>query len=121
LVTRPEGWLASRRLLRTRRVRTDLLFSVRFRDGVSPRLVFPDVFGDRVEIGPQVLLDHADIRHRPTEDARTSLANGTLNPGPVPTARHSPGVTLGVRAPPAPPSRPPDSATDAHPPHTLHP
>ena len=76
-----EGWLASRRLLRTRRVRTDLLLSVRCRDGVSPRLVFRDIYGDRVEIGPQVLLDNPDIWHRLTEDTHKSLANGTLTCG----------------------------------------
>jgi hypothetical protein len=73
-----EGWLASRRLVRTRRVRTDLLVSVRCRDGVSPRLVLRDVFGARVEIGPQVLLANPDIWHRLTEDTRKSLANGTM-------------------------------------------
>ncbi|MFI9650394.1 hypothetical protein ACIHAA_29515 [Streptomyces sp. NPDC052040] len=67
-----EGWLASRGLLRTRRVRTDLLVSVRCLDGVCQRLVFRDVFGSRVEIDPQVLVDNPGLWHRLDEDVRKS-------------------------------------------------
>ncbi|MGW1363832.1 hypothetical protein ACWCQP_41255 [Streptomyces chartreusis] len=75
------GWLASRRLLRTRRVRTDLLVSVRCLDGVAQRLVLRDAFGERVEIDPQVLVGNPDLWHRLSEDARTSLDRGTLTCG----------------------------------------
>lgn len=72
------GRLVSRRLLRTRRVRTDLLVSVRCLDGVARRLVLRDAFGGRVEIDPRVLVDNPDLWHRLYEDAHTSLAEGTL-------------------------------------------
>jgi hypothetical protein len=73
-----EGWLASRGLLRTRRVRTDLLVSVRCVDGVSQRVVLRDMFGGRVEIDPRVLVDNPDLWHRLDEDARKSMALGSL-------------------------------------------
>ncbi len=73
-----EGWLASRRLLRTRRLRTDLLVSVRCLDGVAQRLVLRDALGERVEIDPQVLVNNPDLWHRLHEDAHRSLARGTL-------------------------------------------
>ena len=76
-----EGWLASRGLLRTRRVRTDLLVSVHCVDGVSQRLVLRDVFGGRVEIDPRVLVDNPGLWHRLDDDARTSLAVGSLRCG----------------------------------------
>ena len=57
-VTAGEGWLASRGPLRERRVRTDLLVSVRCLDGVSQRLVLRDAFGHRVKINPQVLVNN---------------------------------------------------------------
>ncbi|MER5941158.1 hypothetical protein ABT121_27955 [Streptomyces sp. NPDC001928] len=80
-VSAGEGWLASRRLLRTRRVRTDLLVSVRRLDGVAQRLVLRDVFGHRVEIDPEVLVGNPDLWHRLSEDAHTSLSRGTLTCG----------------------------------------
>lgn len=80
-VSAGEGWLASRRLLRTRRVRTDLLVSVRCLDGVAQRLVLRDAFGERVEIDPQVLVNNPDLWDRLHEDTHTSLAGGTLKCG----------------------------------------
>ncbi|MFE5819129.1 hypothetical protein ACFQ6S_37665 [Streptomyces sp. NPDC056479] len=80
-VSAGEGWLASRQLLRTRRVRTDLLVSVRCLDGVSQRLLLRDAFGDRVEIDPQVLVNNPDLWHRLHEDAQKSLAHGTMTCG----------------------------------------
>ncbi|NNN34251.1 hypothetical protein HLK59_28590 [Streptomyces sp. S3(2020)] len=77
-VTAGEGWLASRWLLRTRRVRTDLLVSVRCLEGVSQRLVLRDAFGHRVEIDPQVLVNNPGLWHRVDEDARRSAALGSL-------------------------------------------
>ncbi|MFE5892845.1 hypothetical protein ACFQ6E_28450 [Streptomyces sp. NPDC056462] len=77
-VSAGQGWLASRRLLHPRRVRTDLLVSVRCLDGVSQRLVLRDAFGERVEVDPRVLVDNPDLWHRLHEDAHTSLARGTL-------------------------------------------
>ncbi|MEV0184188.1 hypothetical protein AB0I54_33610 [Streptomyces sp. NPDC050625] len=77
-VSAGEGWLASRRLVRTRRVRTDVLVSVRCLDGVSRRLVLRDAFGDRVEIDPQVLVDNPDLWYRFDADARKSERSGTL-------------------------------------------
>ncbi|MER7983927.1 hypothetical protein [Streptomyces sp. NPDC095817] len=80
-VTTGEGWLASRGLLRERRVRTDLLVSVRCLDGVSQRLVLRDVFGDRVQINPQVLVNNPDLWHRLAEDAHRSATSGSLTCG----------------------------------------
>lgn len=76
-----EGWLSSRGLLRERRVRTDRLVSVRCLDGVSQRLVMRDVFGDRVEIDPDVLVNNPDLWHRVSEDSRRSIASGSLTCG----------------------------------------
>ncbi|MFJ3307870.1 hypothetical protein ACIPSA_33250 [Streptomyces sp. NPDC086549] len=80
-VSAGEGWLACRRPLRTRRVRTDVLVSVRCLDGVSRRLLLRDAFGDRVEIDPQVLVNNPDLWFRLAEDARRSAAAGTLTCG----------------------------------------
>ncbi|MGW3728781.1 hypothetical protein [Streptomyces sp. NPDC000851] len=73
-----EGWIASRFLLRTRRVRTDLLVSVRCLDGVSQRLLLRDAFGHRVTIDPRVLIDNPELWHRLDEDAHQAEAAGFL-------------------------------------------
>ncbi|MBC2907710.1 hypothetical protein [Streptomyces cupreus] len=77
-VTAGEGWLESRRLLRTRRVRTDLLVSVRCLDGVAQRLVLRDAFDARGELDPQVLVNNPDLWLRLDEDARRSVTVGSL-------------------------------------------
>ncbi|MFD9001576.1 hypothetical protein ACFV0T_11500 [Streptomyces sp. NPDC059582] len=77
-VTVGNGWLTSRGLLRRRRVRTDLLVSVRCLDGVSQRLVLRDVFGDRVEIDPEVLVNNPGLWHRLDRDAHKSATGGSL-------------------------------------------
>ncbi|MCH5674626.1 hypothetical protein [Streptomyces gilvus] len=77
-VSADEGRLTSRRLLRTRRLRTDLLTSMRIQDGITQRLVLRDAFGGRVELDPQVLVDNPDLWHRLHTDARRSLTQGTL-------------------------------------------
>ncbi|MFD9006832.1 hypothetical protein ACFV0T_38845 [Streptomyces sp. NPDC059582] len=73
-----EGWLTARRLLRTRRVRTDRLVSVRCLDGVSPRLLLRDADGDRVVIDPRILVASPELWHRLAEGAHRSTADGTL-------------------------------------------
>lgn len=77
-VTAGEGWLETRRLLATRRVRTDLLISVRCVDGVAQRLVLRDVFDNRVEIDPRVLAANPDLWLRLDEDTQRSIAAGCL-------------------------------------------
>lgn len=72
------GWLATRRLLRTRRVRTDLLVAARPLDGVAQRLVLRDALGNRVEIDPEVLIRNPDLWYLLDEGARASEAAGTL-------------------------------------------
>ncbi|MGW7523207.1 hypothetical protein [Streptomyces sp. NPDC054783] len=72
------NWLASRRLLREHRVRTDLLVSVRCLDGVSPRLVLRDAMGGRVEIDPHVLVRNPQLWFRLDEGARKAAADGSL-------------------------------------------
>lgn len=80
-VSAGEGWLASRGLRGTRRVRTDHLVSVRCLDGVSQRLVLRDTFGARVEIDPRVLVTNPPLWHRLDEDARVSDLRGSLTCG----------------------------------------
>ncbi|MER6065206.1 hypothetical protein [Streptomyces sp. NPDC001792] len=72
------GWLATRRLLRTRRVRTDLLVAVWTLDGVTQRLVLRDALGNRLEIDPEVLVRNPALWHLLDEGARRSEAVGTL-------------------------------------------
>ncbi|WP_405775352.1 hypothetical protein [Streptomyces sp. NBC_01538] len=73
-----EGWLSSRRLLRERRVRTDLLVSVRCLDGISQRLLLRDALGGRVVIDPEVLVTSPRVWYRLDVDARKSASDGTL-------------------------------------------
>lgn len=80
-VTAGEGWLASRRLLREQRVRTDMLVSVRCLDGVSQRLRLCDALGGQVEIDPQVLVNNPELWHRLGKDAHASAACGSLTCG----------------------------------------
>ncbi|CAL2060470.1 conserved protein of unknown function [Streptomyces murinus] len=80
-VSAGDGWLATRRLLRTRRVHTDLLVAVRPLDGVNQRLVLRDLLGNRVEIDPEVLVRNPALWHRLDDGARHSLAGGTLRCG----------------------------------------
>ncbi|WP_330341282.1 hypothetical protein [Streptomyces sp. NBC_00557] len=72
------GWLATRRLVRTRRVRTDLLVAVRPLDGVAQRLVLRDTLGNRAEIDPEILIRNPGLWHLLDEGARISEAAGTL-------------------------------------------
>ncbi|MET7988066.1 hypothetical protein [Streptomyces sp. NPDC005281] len=76
-----EGWLTARGPLRTRRVRTDHLVSVRCPEGVGQRLVLRDAFGARLEIDPGVLVSNPELWHRLDEDARISARRGTLTRG----------------------------------------
>jgi len=73
-----EGWLTSRSLLRTRRVRTDQLVSVRCLDGVAQRLVLRDTSGASVEIDPRVLVANPALWYRLNEDAHVSALRGSL-------------------------------------------
>ncbi|KUN88417.1 hypothetical protein AQJ66_07370 [Streptomyces bungoensis] len=77
-VSAGDGWLASRRLLRTRRIRTDLLVAARPLDGVARRLVLRDALGARVEIDPEVLLRNPCLWYHLAEGVRASEASGTL-------------------------------------------
>ncbi|MBZ4318063.1 hypothetical protein JNW98_01520 [Streptomyces sp. SCA2-4] len=80
-VTAGDGWLASRGLLRERRVRTDLLTRVRQLDGVAPRLVLRDVGGGRVELDPRVLRANPLLWHEVERGARRALERGLLREG----------------------------------------
>ncbi|MFG2731223.1 hypothetical protein [Streptomyces canus] len=73
-----EGRLASRRLLRERCVRTDLLVSVHCLDGISQRLALRDAFGGRVEIDPEVVVRNPQLWFHLEEGAHKSAAGGTL-------------------------------------------
>ncbi|UQA95497.1 hypothetical protein [Streptomyces halobius] len=83
-VTADEHWLASRGLLRTRRVRTDLLVLVRRGDGVAPRLVLRDAVGGRVELDPKVLTANPVLWHRLDQGVRRSRGRGLLRCGAAP-------------------------------------
>jgi hypothetical protein len=72
------GWLATRRLLRTRRVRTDLLTAVRPLGGIAQRLVLRDALGNRVEVDPETLVRTPGLWYLLDEGARRSEAAGTL-------------------------------------------
>ncbi|MFD5585540.1 hypothetical protein [Streptomyces sp. NPDC127063] len=76
-----EGWLTTRRLLGTRSVRTDLLVSVRWHDGVSHRLILNDALGGRVELDPAVFVDNPDLWYRVEQDALGARAGGFLRCG----------------------------------------
>ncbi|MGK5640607.1 hypothetical protein ACSNOK_20165 [Streptomyces sp. URMC 126] len=80
-VTAGDGWLASRGLLRERRVRTDLLTRVRQSDGMAPRLVLRDVGGGRVELDPRVLRTNPLLWHQLESGARRALERGLLREG----------------------------------------
>lgn len=80
-VSAGDGWLASRRLLRTREVRTDLLVAARPLEGVARRLVLRDALGARVEIDPEVLLRNPGLWYHVAEGIRVSEASGTLRCG----------------------------------------
>ncbi|MFD7795909.1 hypothetical protein [Streptomyces sp. NPDC059759] len=73
-----EGWLSTRGVLGTRRVRTDHLVSVRRLDGVGQRLVLRDTSGARVEIDPRLLVANPALWHRLDDDARASALRGSL-------------------------------------------
>ena len=88
-VSAGDNWLASRGLLRERRVRTDLLVSVRWLDGVSQRLVLRDALGSWVEIDPQVLGHNPELWFRLAEGARRSTDAGTLESGSLALSRLS--------------------------------
>ncbi|WP_371650720.1 MULTISPECIES: hypothetical protein [unclassified Streptomyces] len=77
-VSAGRGSLVSRKLISCCEVRTDRLVSVRWSDGVAQRLVLRDAEGNRAEIDPRVLVANPPLWHVLDEDARTSMARGTL-------------------------------------------
>ncbi|RST19611.1 hypothetical protein E2C00_00450 [Streptomyces sp. WAC05374] len=77
-VTAGPGWLTVRGLLREHSVRTDLLVSVRWSDGVAKRLVLRDLTGDQVVLDPRVLIASPALWHLFDAGARASLGRGTL-------------------------------------------
>ncbi len=77
-VTAGEGWLAVRDLLRTRRVRTDHLVSVRVMGAFDRRLLLRDAFGGRVALDPAVLVANPFLWHRLDTGARRAHAAGLL-------------------------------------------
>ncbi|MGW2486081.1 hypothetical protein ACWCV9_02520 [Streptomyces sp. NPDC001606] len=77
-VSAGEDWLAARWLLHERRVRTDLLVSVRCLEGVAQRLVLRDAFGVRVAIDPDVLVNNPALWQRVEAGARQAAADGLL-------------------------------------------
>ncbi|MFJ9033277.1 hypothetical protein ACIRQP_33140 [Streptomyces sp. NPDC102274] len=80
-LTAGPGWLASRGLLRERRVRTVRLTSASWSDGVAQRLVLRDGDGGQIEIDPRVLIANPALWRLLDADARTSMAAGNLSRG----------------------------------------
>ncbi|WP_308427629.1 hypothetical protein [Streptomyces albospinus] len=83
-VTAGPHWLASRGLLRTQRVHTDLLVLVRRSDGVAPRLVLRDALGGRVEIDTRTLTANPLLWHLLDQGVRLSRERGLLRCGAGP-------------------------------------
>ncbi|MFH8571295.1 hypothetical protein [Streptomyces sp. NPDC017993] len=83
-VTAGEHWLASRGLVRTCTIRTDLLVLVRRSDGTAPRLVLCDALGGRVELDPRVLTTNPLLWHRLEQGVRRSRERGLLRCGAAP-------------------------------------
>ncbi|MFI0226215.1 hypothetical protein [Streptomyces lydicus] len=83
-VTAGEHWLASRGLVRTRRVHTDLLVAVRGECGPAPRLVLRDALGGRVVLDPAVLTANPVLWHRLDQGVRRSRDRGVLRFGAAP-------------------------------------
>ncbi|MFE4669201.1 hypothetical protein ACFRI7_28870 [Streptomyces sp. NPDC056716] len=76
-----DGWLASRTLLDTHRIHTDLLVSVRCRDGIARRLILRDALGNRLELDPRVLIANPALWYLLDTGARRSEAAGVLRCG----------------------------------------
>ncbi|WP_327112831.1 hypothetical protein OG206_05670 [Streptomyces sp. NBC_01341] len=70
-VTAGRGWLASRGLVRERRVRTDRLVRVRWRAGALNHVVLEDVHGTRIELHANLLADNPAL-WRLLEDGATA-------------------------------------------------
>ncbi len=83
-VSAAPGLLTTRGLLRRRRVRTDRLAAIAWRDGLEQRLVLTDVQGNRVEVDPRVLAANPPLWYRVGQDIDTSVSRGTLAEGLVP-------------------------------------
>ncbi|MFF4949962.1 hypothetical protein ACWC2K_01455 [Streptomyces chattanoogensis] len=83
-VTAGEHRLVCRGLLRTHRVRTDLLVVVRRSDGMAPRLVLRDALGGRVELDPKVLTANPLLWHHLDQGVRRSRSRGLLRCGAAP-------------------------------------
>ncbi|MYW62621.1 hypothetical protein GTY65_00790 [Streptomyces sp. SID8379] len=91
-VSAGEGWLAARGLFGERRVRTDRLVAVRWREGVARRLVLRDDTGARVEIDPQVLVANPLLWRYVDEGARVAVERELLLCGATALAQVSRSV-----------------------------
>jgi hypothetical protein len=80
-VTAGAYWLASRGLLRERRVRTDRLVSVHWPGGDSQRLVLQDIHGGRLELDVKVLTANPHILQLLEQGAHAAREHGVLTVG----------------------------------------
>ncbi|EMF02003.1 hypothetical protein [Streptomyces mobaraensis] len=80
-VTAGDGWLASRGLLRRRRVLTGRLVAVHWGGAFAQRLVLRDAAGNRLELDLQVLAANPALWHRLDTALRHSRTHGTLRIG----------------------------------------
>ncbi|MGI5353988.1 hypothetical protein ACQI4E_01510 [Streptomyces sp. CA-252508] len=83
-VTAGPGWLTTHGLLSRHSIRTDLLVSVHWSDGVAERLVLRDLAGEQVVLDPRVLIDDPALWHLFDVGVRASLGRGTLLCGAAP-------------------------------------
>ncbi|MFF5779254.1 hypothetical protein ACFY7Y_20175 [Streptomyces virginiae] len=72
------GLLSARGLLMTNTVRTDVLASVHWSDGVAQRMILRDTDLSQVEIDPTVLVRNPAMWRLLDTDTRSSLRHGTL-------------------------------------------
>lgn len=83
------GWLSTRALFRTRKIRTDRLTSVVWSDRVAQRVVLKDSDGGLVSLDPRVLVDNPRLWLLLDAGARVSQERGTLEYGVVALRRLS--------------------------------
>lgn len=77
-ITAGGGRLTVRGLLRTRRIRTDLLVGARLEGTTDRRLVLRDAFGSRLEVDARAVAESPFLRHELDTGARRSHAAGLL-------------------------------------------
>ncbi|WP_405584457.1 hypothetical protein [Streptomyces sp. NBC_01190] len=74
-----DGWLAVRGLFRKRRVRTDLLVTLRLDGAIDRRLYLRDALGSCAQVDPRALAANPFLWHELDRGARRSRSAGLLH------------------------------------------